>query len=242
MNPFDIVSLDLFSTLVYVDRDAFNPLQSLKDAILKSGDVSSYFHLIDEITKIYYLKIRKEMYDYKKETEFRNEDILREIYEEKKVNVSSTVEKITADIIESYFSSVMSITHPFPDLLNTLKFIKDKGYTLILTSNHSYPPNGWAILRKYDILKYFDRIVFSGEIGWKKPSEKIFTHALKGLKYANKDRIIHVGDDPKTDIEGALEFGIKALWIQSPSKKDKNEEIPGIHGIIPEIRDIQRFL
>lgn len=242
MNPFDIVSLDLFSTLVYIDRDAFNPHQALKDAILKSGELNSHFHLVDEIVKTYYIKIRKEMYDYNKETEFRNEEILIEIFEEKKVTVSSSVEKVTSDVIKSYFDSAMSIIHPFPDLHNTLKFIKDKGYTLILTSNHSYPPNGWEILRKYDILKYFNRIVFSGEIGYKKPSEKIFTHALKDLEYANKDRIIHVGDDPKADIEGALEFGIKALWILSPSKKEKSEKIHGIHGTIPEIRNIPRFL
>ena len=58
MNPFDIVSLDLFSTLVYVNRDAFNPHQALKDAILKSGELNSHFHIVDEIIN----KLKSETY------------------------------------------------------------------------------------------------------------------------------------------------------------------------------------
>ncbi|MHA2304236.1 MAG: HAD family hydrolase [Candidatus Hodarchaeales archaeon] len=242
MNSFDIVSLDLFSTLVYLDREVFNPHLALKNAILKSGKNSSHIHLIDDVIKSYYLRIRKEMSDYNKETEFRNEDILREIYEEKNITVASNIKKMTADIIASYFDSAMSIIHPFPDMQNTLEFIKNKGYTLILTSNHSYPPNGWALLRKYDILKYFDKIVFSGEVGWKKPSRKIFSYALKDLEYSNKDRIIHVGDDPEADIKGALEFGIKALWVLSPTKKGHSKKISGVHGVISEIKNIPSFL
>jgi putative hydrolase of the HAD superfamily len=242
MKSFDIVSLDLFSTLVYLDRKIFNPYNALKIAFLQSNEFKRQLSLIDEIIKLYYEKVRNEMHDYEKEAEFNNEAILLEVCKEKKILNISNLKEITAKIIASYFDSAMPIIHPYPDLHETLGFLKEKGYTLVLTSNHSYPPNGWAVLKKYDLDQYFHRIVFSGEIGWKKPSKKIFKQAFKGLEYSSKTRIIHIGDDPKRDIRGALEFGIKALLILPPHKQAELKKLDGIHGIIPEIRNVSMFL
>ncbi len=242
MNSFDIVSLDLFSTLVYVDRTTFNPFQAMKTAFLQLDEFTGQSNLVDEIIKSYYEKVRREMHNYRKEAEFNNESILLEAFQEKNVLTTSHQEEVIAKIIASYFDSALPIIRPYPDLHETMIFLKEKGYTLVLTSNHSYPPNGWAVLKKYKLDQYFHRIVFSGEIGWKKPSKRIFTQAFKGLKYSSKNHIIHIGDDPERDIRGALEFGIKALLILPPHKQAEIKKPDGIHGIIPEIRNISMFL
>ncbi|MFX0087256.1 MAG: HAD family hydrolase, partial [Candidatus Hodarchaeota archaeon] len=194
MISFDIVSLDLFSTLVYVDRKTFNPFQAMKTAFLQLDEFIEQSNLVDEIIKSYYGKVRKEMHNFEKEAEFSNESILLEVCKEKNILPTSHLEEVTAKIIASYFDSALPIIRPYPDLHETMIFLREKGYTLVLTSNHSYPPNGWAVLRKYKLDQYFHRIVFSGEIGWKKPSKKIFIQAFKGLKYSSKNRIIHIGD------------------------------------------------
>ena len=62
------------------------------------------------------------------------------------------------------------------------------------------------------------------------------------MEYSNKDRIIHIGDNLEADIRGALDYGIKAIWIFSTYKKNEIEEPTGIHGKISHIKDITQFL
>jgi len=242
MNSFDIVSLDLFSTLVYVDRKTFDSYQALKSALLQSDEFNLQSGLLDEIIEAYYLQVRSEMSDYNKEEEFRNEDLLKNVCEEKKIGITSNIEKIVAKTIAFYFDEAVSLIHPYPGVHEILTYLLEKKYQLVLTSNHSYPKNGWDVLKKYDLTKYFNRIVFSGDIGWKKPSKKIFTYAFKDMNYSNKDRIIHIGDNLEADIRGALDYGIKAIWIFSTYKKNEIEEPTGIHGKITHIKDITQFL
>ena len=242
MNFFDIVSLDLFSTLVYVDRKSFDSHQALKSALLQSDEFNIQSDLLDEIIEAYYLKVRNEMHDYSKEKEFRNEDVLKDVFEEKKSISTIDIEKIVSKTIAFYFDEAMSLIHPYPGVHEILTYLLEKKYQLVLTSNHSYPKNGWDILKKHDLTRYFSRIVFSGDIGWKKPSKKIFTYAFKDMNYSNKDRIIHIGDNLEADIRGALDYGIKAIWIFSNYKKNEIEEPKGIHGKISHIKDITQFL
>ncbi len=242
MNFFDIVSLDLFSTLVYVDRKSFDSHQALKSALLQSDEFNIQSDVLDEIIEAYYLKVRSEMHDYSKEKEFRNEDVLKDVFEEKKSISTIDIEKIVSKTIAFYFDEAMSLIHPYPGVHEILTYLLEKKYQLVLTSNHSYPKNGWDILKKHDLTRYFSRIVFSGDIGWKKPSKKIFTYAFKDMNYSNKDRIIHIGDNLEADIRGALDYGIKAIWIFSTYKKNEIEEPKGIHGKISHIKDITQFL
>ena len=58
----------------------------------------------------------------------------------------------------------------------------------------------------------FDCIVLSGELGIQKPDRRIFDHTAKLLGVTNEE-CVFVGDDPDSDISGALNAGMEADWL-----------------------------
>ena len=89
-----------------------------------------------------------------------------------------------------------------------------KNCKLGLISNFTYTPVIYASLRKLGIGKYFNTIVVSEDIGWRKPHKRIFRAALESLN-VEANETIFVGDSPVEDIEGAKEVGMKAIFVLS---------------------------
>ena len=86
MSPkkFDIISLDLFNTLVYIDRGSFD-LYSHMEKVLLNFPVLQ--HKIPEISleniiTAYYGAVRQKIHDKETEKEFRNDYILFEVLKE----------------------------------------------------------------------------------------------------------------------------------------------------------------
>ncbi len=75
---FDIVSLDLFNTLVYVDRNSFDIWSHMEKALLEFPELQQKIPKItlDKIITDYYSAVRQKVQDKETETEFRNDDIL----------------------------------------------------------------------------------------------------------------------------------------------------------------------
>ena len=67
------------------------------------------------------------------------------------------------------------------------------------------------ILEHNGLLSLFDHWSFSDEVGHYKPSPAIFEHALGGLGGMAPSAAAHVGDLRRTDIAGALGFGMTAV-------------------------------
>jgi FMN hydrolase / 5-amino-6-(5-phospho-D-ribitylamino)uracil phosphatase len=72
--------------------------------------------------------------------------------------------------------------------------------------------NGNADIYKTDAGEYFDFAFLAEDIGASKPHPDMFHAALRhtGLKAAN---IVHVGDDPVHDVQGAREVGMHTVWV-----------------------------
>ncbi|UCG04534.1 MAG: HAD family hydrolase [Candidatus Heimdallarchaeota archaeon] len=247
MSPknFDVISLDLFNTLVYVDRSSFDLYSHMEKALLEFPRLQQYITDItmDNIITDYYSSVRQKIHDKETEREFRNDEILYEVLKSS-TEISSELSTLATEIIQFYFESALPLIHAFPGLIKTLDYLKENEYTLVLTSNHSWAPNGWDVLRKYDIISYFDQVVFSGDLGWRKPSPKVFSAALSGLSYRSKEHVLHVGDEIVADIKGALSFGIKALWVYSSQDESKKEKIKDfdIHNTITNITELPHYL
>lgn len=68
------------------------------------------------------------------------------------------------------------------------------------------------VLSQMDILKYFKFFIFSDEIEISKPSSYFFQKVYDKVG-GHKKNILHIGDNPKTDYQGAKNFGFEALLI-----------------------------
>jgi putative hydrolase of the HAD superfamily len=87
-------------------------------------------------------------------------------------------------------------------------------YRLGLVSNFTYAPVIHEGLRKLRINQFFKAILISEEIGWRKPSPRIFDEALKRLRTTAKETI-YVGDSPLEDIKGAKAVGMETVFVPS---------------------------
>jgi len=118
----------------------------------------------------------------------------------------------------------------FEDYLNSIELRRcakrilkmvSADYKLGLLSNFTYAPVIYAGLRKLDINQFFNAILISDEVGWRKPHPKIFNEALKRLKVSAHETV-YVGDSPLEDIKGAKATGMKTIFVPSQFYTLKN--------------------
>jgi putative hydrolase of the HAD superfamily len=94
-------------------------------------------------------------------------------------------------------------------------------------------------LDKHNILKFFDVLTFSDEIGKFKPHQKPFKVTLELLKI-EPEKAIHVGDLLATDIKGANKYNMKSIWISENNQKSVERVKPDY--IIRELNEIPSIL
>ncbi len=75
-------------------------------------------------------------------------------------------------------------------------------------------------------IRFFKHLVISEEVGAPKPQTAFFDRALE-ICGRTKDECIVVGDSLTSDIKGALDSGIKALWLH-PGRKDLGKAPDGV--------------
>jgi len=106
----------------------------------------------------------------------------------------------------------------FEDSLEIIKELKEKGYKICLISN-TYPITPNRIRKLFgNVLKYFNVVTFSSEVGIKKPNPEIFTFTLNQLNKLNNKSIlpkevIMIGNSEEHDINPALSLGMQARLI-----------------------------
>jgi FMN phosphatase YigB (HAD superfamily) len=68
-----------------------------------------------------------------------------------------------------------------------------------------------GLLEREGLSRWFDHMAFSDEIGYYKPDERIFRHALAGLGRPPPADVAHVGDRLRTDVAGARAAGMRSV-------------------------------
>jgi len=70
-----------------------------------------------------------------------------------------------------------------------------------------------ALLERDGLLRYFSATVYSMDVGHAKPRPEPFRAAVAALRAAAPSRVIHVGDNERTDVGGALAAGMRAIRL-----------------------------
>jgi putative hydrolase of the HAD superfamily len=70
-----------------------------------------------------------------------------------------------------------------------------------------------------NIFDHFDGLTFSDEEGVAKPDTAIFEIAYAKMKAVPKTSVLHIGDNLKTDFEGATQFGFQAALVDFKQNK-----------------------
>lgn len=72
--------------------------------------------------------------------------------------------------------------------------------------------NGNADLAAIGLAGHFERSLAAREAGVLKPDPRIFAMLLDAAAVA-PEHVVHVGDDPEADVEGARRAGIRPIWV-----------------------------
>lgn len=98
----------------------------------------------------------------------------------------------------------------YPDVVPALTELQARRVPLAIVSN--WDERLRPLLRSLELDGYFQQIVVSCESGCSKPSSTIFQHAARCLCLP-PNSILHVGDHPKEDIQGARDAGFQAVLL-----------------------------
>lgn len=104
---------------------------------------------------------------------------------------------------------------PAPGIVDVLGTLRRAGMQLgiVCDVGLTSAPTLRERLRGFGMLDAFDAWAFSDETGWFKPAPEAFAPALEGmgLGVADAAAVAHVGDNPRTDVVGALGLGMVAV-------------------------------
>jgi HAD superfamily hydrolase (TIGR01509 family) len=177
------------------------------DSIVKSGVRVDWKSFYDE-----YMTVRAEQLKWQKQTlrEYNMGERLARTLSAFGFKVSpdsALVKRALEDQYAKYINEV-ELVEGVPSVLRDLRL----KYKLGLITNFAYTLSIYKILDKFDIRQFFDVVVVSREVGWIKPSPRIFKVALSALKLESS-KCVFVGDDVEADIKGAKGVGMKAILL-----------------------------
>jgi len=115
-----------------------------------------------------------------------------------------------------------------PGTIDMLEMVKAKGYAIGLVSDvawglpSDYPRRD---MDHFHLTDYFDDLVFSTDVGLRKPHPKMFKIALSNLG-AEADRSVFVGNSLQCDVKGALGVGMTAVLKRSGYYQPDDSIVP----------------
>lgn len=111
-----------------------------------------------------------------------------------------------------------SLTDIHPDILSTLKELKESGIKLCLVSNADIiDKKYWGIS---PLKEYFDAVIFSCDVGIVKPDGKIYQLAMEKLNVSAADSIF-AGDGGSNELYGAKAAGMATVLTEFLTQKDR---------------------
>jgi FMN phosphatase YigB (HAD superfamily) len=134
--------------------------------------------------------------------------------------------------------------HPSGGVRECLEALKKGGVRIGIVCDIGLTPSPVVgeLLERHGLLRFFDGMSFSDQVGHYKPSRAIFEHALASVGGVAPERAAHVGDRRRTDVGGAIAMGMTAVRynavyedVSAPEPEghlvtSRMDELPGLLG------------
>lgn len=112
-----------------------------------------------------------------------------------------------------------------PDAYKVLQWLKSRNLFVGIICNIGLTP-GFGLRRFLEdqgVAEYFDVMIFSDEVGVRKPDPRIFHLIAEKFKVKPCD-VVHVGDNLRTDVWGAKNAGFRAIYFSCAAGQDRIAE------------------
>jgi 2-haloalkanoic acid dehalogenase type II len=220
------ITLDLDNTLWAID-----PVIRRAEALLWQWLTDNYPRIPLQFSADGLLEVRESVIEehWQKNHDFR---FLR-----KKVLEKIAVESgYTVDLVEpafAVFDRARNEVDLYPDVMPGLEQLAGDFVLVALT-------NGNADLETIGIRHLFHDVVAAAEAGFAKPARPIFDKAI-ARSGCSRAEILHVGDHPHSDVQGAQEAGIRTAWINR-NNEVWPDDLPEPDAVVTTIPELQELL
>lgn len=120
-------------------------------------------------------------------------------------------QQLVQDFSKQYLQILPTKTRLFPDTIEVLEYLKEKGYPVHLITN-GFEETQHLKLRHSGITDYFTCVVTSESAGCLKPHAGIFEYALQQTGCLPSEALM-IGDTLEVDILGARDAGIHQVYF-----------------------------
>ena len=221
------VTFDLWETLLFekdgsdLERRAIR-CRALAQVLKRSGlDVS-----VKEVELALGETISSMMKIWDKNRDVSHLDMIRIFFKYASKGKLSPKDALLEELSKAYVSPLFKVP-PYvnPDACEALDWLMDQNKQTGIICNTGLTPG--TELRKFlsqaGVAEYFRVMVFSNEVGIRKPDRRIFNFTARALG-AKPEEIVHVGDNLKSDVWGAKNAGFRAIHLSGTAGQDKIAE------------------
>lgn len=198
---YDAVFLDVDGTLLWIDLDVEGYVEDLAP-YAADGSLT-----VERATRPVWEGLRRHV---EENIEHRTEEDLAGF---KRRNAEITASELGIQAPVEVLTGVAqrrTSFNPYIESEAVLRRLRETGVGMYVVSNWDLELAG--VLEVLDWMRYFDGVVVSGVSGVEKPDARLFEEALEASG-VSRDRAVHVGNDPLTDIRGAAEAGIDTVLV-----------------------------
>lgn len=251
MKTYDVLIFDLFDTLLRFDRQKLPPVQvdgkEIRTTSLRAYEVvlEAYGRTRPELSRRigfpdFYraFVLSFEEASRRRGRDFREipaEERFRILFERLGIEMPDLLERAVLAHMEA-LASTMALP---PGNRRVLEWAKGR-YRLGLVSNFDHHPTAYRLLEDHGIKGFFEVIVISSEVGYRKPGPMIFQIALDRLR-VGPERALFVGDSFEIDVVGAKGVGMDVVWLNKEGK-ELGGGMPTPDFTIANLEDLIRLL
>jgi len=149
-------------------------------------------------------------------------------------NARSVADSLGLDAPAEVLDEVMErriLYNPYPESEVVMEELIGIGLPLYVVSNWDVALE--TVLDELGWTRYMSGIVASAKVGSEKPDGTIFEEALR-VADVPRNRVVHVGNDPISDIRGAAAAGIDAVLVD----REGGVEVPEAVATLPDLRGL----
>lgn len=200
------IFFDLDRTLWDFEKNSHEVLNDLyfKYNLLSRGIVS-----VEDFIKRYKVNNEK-LWDLYRQNKIEKEKLRDERFRVTLEEYNIHDDKLASQIGLDYIEQCPLKTNLFPFVHSTLSFLKDR-YELHIITN-GFEEVQFKKLKNNNLLDYFNQVITSEQVGYKKPRKEIFNYSMKKI-FARPSDCLMVGDDLVADIHGSREFGMDQIYF-----------------------------
>ena len=127
----------------------------------------------------------------------------------KEFGINST--ELAVNLGRYYVTHCPKKTNLFPYVHATLKYLKER-YKLHIITN-GFEEVQYQKLENSNLIDYFEQIITSEQVGFKKPNRQIFKFSINKAG-AKPSECLMIGDDLHADISGAKDIDMDQVFFK----------------------------